>query len=372
MPANLLNIKETDENKAIQNTVNAFREGKLVIVPTETVYGIGALASNSEAVDRLVQLKKRQKGHVLPVAISGSNVLRRYVPDIDPISERLARRCWPGPLTLSLDGSAPESGFRKFSKEVQGWIMPCGRVGIRVPNHPFLIRVLQELDEPIVLTSANYKGNTPVKTGVDAQSELGEGVDLILDDGPAMYGTPSTVLQVTDKKIIIIREGAISRENIKRLTAKIILFVCTGNTCRSPMAEILCCKLLAKNLDCNIADLEENGFLIMSAGLATTPNHRAAPEAKDVMRSYNLSLERHESQPLSSDLLRFADLIFVMGKAHQQAIISASPEAQNRVHLLSTRGKDIDDPLGGNFTIYQNCAQEIENEIANRMDLILQ
>ncbi len=371
MASQILKLKEVDPKTAVKTAVHALLEGKLIVFPTETVYGLGALASNKEAVERLITAKGRRAGHALPLAVSGLKMARRFSPEIDPVSERLARRCWPGPLTLVLNGTSEKSPLQKYPESVRKAIMPNSTIGFRVPGHAEFIQILEELDEPIVLTSANLTGENPATNAEMALDALGNKPDLFLDDGPAQIGSPSTVIEVQGNKINVIREGAISKKNIKRLTAKIILFVCTGNTCRSPMAEVLCSKILAEELHCDLDDLEENGYIVMSAGLATTSSSGATPEARDVMRSCGLSLDEHESQPLSPGLLQFADLIFVMSLSHRRMILSTYPEAVNRVQLLSVDGNDIADPLGGSFDVYKNCARQIEEEIKKRLPLIL-
>ncbi|MDO5565607.1 MAG: L-threonylcarbamoyladenylate synthase [Planctomycetia bacterium] len=372
MSSQILNLgKASRLEEHIQITVNSLREGKLIVFPTETVYGLGALASNEEAISRLISAKGRKAGHALPIAISGLEVLSRYVPVVDVISERLARRCWPGPLTLVLDGASPASELRKLPASVQHAIMPMQQVGFRVPRHDFFLEVLRQIDEPIVLTSANLTGEPPAVTPDMAKVGLGDRPDLFIDDGPAYFKNPSTVVAVSGNRLSVIREGAISRENIKRLTAKIILFVCTGNTCRSPMAEVLCSRILANQFSCGIEELEDNGYVVMSAGVATMGATGASAGAQEAIREFGLSLDQHESQPVCDSLLKFADLIFVMGRAHRDAILSRWPQVADRLFLLDPEGRDIVDPLGGNVDVYRDCAKQINEAILKRIDRII-
>lgn len=357
--------------EVVQRTIEALRGGKLVVFPTETVYGLGALASNEEAIRRLISAKGRKSGHALPIAISGYADLRKYAPNIDPVSERLARRCWPGPMTLVLDGSSPDSTLQKLPEFVRQAIMPLGTAGFRVPNHGVFLEILRRLAEPVVLTSANLSGEPPAVNADEARVGLGDRPDLILDDGTAYFSKPSTVISVSGQRISMIREGAFPKEKIKRMTAKMILFVCTGNTCRSPMAEVLCARLLTRRLHCDLPDLEENGYLLLSAGVATFPGCRASEGACEAAKARGLSLDGHASQPVTEEILRFADHIFVMGRSHRDAINAEWPGHDDRIELLRTDGEDISDPLGGDFTVYNNCAKQIEAEIAKRLDEIL-
>ncbi|MDO4587677.1 MAG: L-threonylcarbamoyladenylate synthase [Planctomycetia bacterium] len=365
----LKEIEQTDE--VVQQTIDALRAGKLVVFPTETVYGLGALASQPQAVERLISSKGRKTGHALPIAISGLDVLTEYVPALDSLSERLARRCWPGPITLVLDGTSESSRLRELSTFVQKAIMPNKTVGIRVPKHSVFLDILKQLNEPIVLTSANLTGEKPATSAEMVADSLGDLADLMLDDGTAQYKTPSTVVEMINNKVNILREGAISKENIKRLTAKIILFVCTGNTCRSPMAELLCSHILAEHLHCSLDELEDNGYLVMSAGVATTAAIQASQGAKEAMKSFGLSLDEHESQPLCDFLIQFADLIYVMGRAHRSAILSKWPEVDSRLFILRPDNVDVSDPLGCDVDVYMQCADQIKKAIEQRINDIL-
>ncbi|MDO5554185.1 MAG: L-threonylcarbamoyladenylate synthase [Planctomycetia bacterium] len=372
MAGEVLHLKESGATPTIiSKTIAALRAGKIVVFPTETVYGLGVLASQEDAIKRLIQGKGRKVGHALPVAIPGLSVLGRYSPNIDPISQRLARRCWPGPLTLVLDSSSEQSELTRLSAYVRKAIMPEGAVGYRVPKHDVFLQILKELDEPLVLTSANLSGEPPAVSADMARVGLADFPDLILDDGPAWFKNPSSVVAVRGNKLSVIREGAISRENLKRLTAKIILFVCTGNTCRSPMAEQICLSVIASELHCDISDLEDNGYVVMSAGVATPGNAGASQGARAAMREYGLSLDQHESQPICESLLRFADAIFVMGKAHRDAILAQYPDTNDRLYLLDPNDGEVTDPLGGDSATYRSCAQQIESAIYKRLNLIL-
>jgi len=368
MTAKIINIRDaTDFDGIISESVACLRQGGLMVLPTETVYGIAALASDESAVKRLIDAKGRREGHALPVAIAGYEALGDYIPAPGVLGLRLARRCWPGPLTLVFDGTATGSQFASYPYFVRKAIMPDGTVGLRVPDCPVTRAILNELGEPIALTSANLSGETPAITAEEVLSHLGDKVDLILDAGESDLKKPSTVIYVEVDTLEILREGAITFDTIEKLTAKIILFVCTGNTCRSPMAEVICEKLLAERLQCSLEDLENRGYLVLSAGVAASPNDGASPMAKEVVCRYGLCLEDHQAQPLTETLLRFADQIFVLARNHREAILSFWPNVDTRLQVLRPDGGDISDPIGGNYDVYERCADEIEAAIAARI-----
>lgn len=363
---------DTELNVAIGKTVDALRNGNLLVLPTETVYGLAARASDETAVRRLVELKGRQKNNPMALAISGVRDLDDFVPDLSELASRLARRCWPGPVSLVLDARQRGSVFYDLPDFVQGVTSKGSSVSFRVPNHAFTLAVLKELGEPVVLTSANRSGKAEACSFDEIVAQLGDGIDLIVDDGPLANPQPSTVLWVDGEKFSILRSGAVREETLHRLAARMILFVCTGNTCRSPMAERICEKLLAERFHCPINELEKHGFVVLSAGLAAGYEMPASPYAIEVMKQQGLGLSDHRSQQLNETHVRFADFILTMTRSHREAILSYWPEADTRLNVLRLDGGDIADPIGGSYEAYEACARQMETEIAKRLNQIFE
>jgi protein-tyrosine phosphatase len=146
---------------------------------------------------------------------------------------------------------------------------------------------------------------------------------------------------------------------LKDLMLTLVLFVCTGNTCRSPMAEALCKKLLADRHACKPEELGQRGFLVYSAGLAAMMGMEASPEAVTVVRDLGGDLSGHHSQPLTADLLAQADHLFTMTQSHLRTLLAFCPEGATQPRLLASDGSDIADPIGGEPEVYRECAGQI-------------
>ncbi len=369
MPPLVIDVRNAEDPRdVVHRAVQTLSEGKIVAFPTETVYGIGARALDPRAVERLIEVKGRADGNPLALAIRGAEELLDYAPNASPLGERLARRCWPGPVTLVVDASHEESVVGRLPASVRQAVSPRNTVGLRVPGHSLVLDVLRMIAGPVALTSANRSGQPDARTAGEIVDAFGDQIELVLDDGPCRYGQPSSVVRVNGNRYEILREGAVPQSTLRRLASMMVLFVCTGNTCRSPMAEGLFRKMAAERLRCAPENLEEHGWTVMSAGVAAMTGGRASQPATAVMQQMGIDIHTHEAHPVTEALMRYADHIFTMTASHRQALVMQWPEAANRTSTLCLDGSDVCDPIGGPVEQYQCCAGQIQGELAKRLD----
>jgi protein-tyrosine phosphatase len=368
MPPLVIDVAYAEDwRDVVHRTVQALAEGGVVALPTETVYGVAAYALDERAVERLLAAKGRRASQPLALAIKSAEEARDYVPNIPPLAQRFARRCWPGPITLVLNDSHPESLVHRLPPRVREAVSPGESVGLRVPGHTLVLDVLRMLAGPLVLSSANRSGQPDAITAQEVLAGLGEELALVLDDGRCRFGQPSSVVRVEGERFEVLRAGVVPEKTLRRLAVVLILLVCTGNTCRSPMAEALCRAMLAERLGCGPEDLEERGYLVASAGIAAMSGGGASPEAIQVLAELGLDLSNHETQPLTETLVRHADVIYAMTRSHREEIVAQYPAAAERTRLLAVDGADITDPLGGPLERYRQCAQQIQGHLRARL-----
>ncbi|MBI4834370.1 MAG: threonylcarbamoyl-AMP synthase [Planctomycetes bacterium] len=333
---------------------DALRKGGLVAFPTETVYGIAVNADMPESVERLRKLKKSPMNRPFTYHISDIDDFYKLAKNPPETAERLARAFWPGPLTLVLDDDSDKT------------------IGIRFPSHPVARDLIRFCGVPVIAPSANLAGQPPPKEAKPVIDSFGSKLDIIIDSGPAFYGVSSTVIKVTqDNKWEIIRGGSIAKEDLQPVLTKIIMFVCTGNTCRSPMAEGLFRKMLSGKLGVAEPELERKGYKILSAGIAAGYGISASEKAVTVLKEYGADILQHRSQPVTLDLLNGASYIYVMTREHFKALVAWKPAAAEKIFMLDPSGEDISDPIGGGLEEYRQAAFKIKNGLENVLNKII-
>jgi L-threonylcarbamoyladenylate synthase len=192
-------------NADIARAVAVLRRGGLVAFPTETVYGLGADASNVDALARLYAVKARPPDHPVIVHVAAPELLDEWAADVPAAARTLADALWPGPLTIVVRRAA------RVPDAVTGG---GDTVGVRVPDQPVALALLHAFGGGIAAPSANRFGRVSPTTAEDVRTDLGDDVDVVLDDGPCAVGVESTIVDCTRIDPVVLRPGGIPRERI--------------------------------------------------------------------------------------------------------------------------------------------------------------
>jgi L-threonylcarbamoyladenylate synthase len=207
MTARLISIADHPD-EALRAAVAELLRRQPVAIPTETVYGLAADATEPEAITRIYEVKGRPRFNPLICHMADIAMARQHAV-FDPLSERLAEAFWPGPLTLILP-LRPESGIHDLATA------GLDSVGIRIPRG-FAREVIRALGRPLAAPSANTSGAISPTTAAHVAEDLGERIGLVLDGGPAPVGVESTIVKVEDGTVRLLRPGGIAAEEIERV-----------------------------------------------------------------------------------------------------------------------------------------------------------
>lgn len=193
----------SDSSSSISHAVDVLKRGGVVAFPTDTVYGLGALASLEESIDRLYNIKGREHTKAIAVLIANTDQIAEIVAEPGEPIYKLARRFWPGPLTMVLPRNS----------DLPTRLAPNETIGVRIPDHPVALKLL-EAAGPLGVTSANLSGGENACTADDVLEQLSGRVHLVLDGGETPGGVPSTVVDLTGSLPKILRSGPIGEGEI--------------------------------------------------------------------------------------------------------------------------------------------------------------
>ncbi len=335
-------IKIEKALESLSRIIDILEKGGIVALPTDTVYGLAVDGTNPDAVKNLFSVKQRQDKPF--TFFMPRKEIKKYAV---VVKRKIIDFFVPGPLTVVM---RTRSGISlPFIED---------RIGIRIPQHNFVKQLLNTFEKPLAVTSANISGAPTLTSPYDIVEHFTQ-VRLVVDDG-VLYSPPSTVLDITTTPPAVMRKGLVPVLGIERVYGRQVrlrgslkfhvLFVCSGNTCRSPMAEGIFRTLI-----------ERKYYEVKSAGTIAMGGLPAAHYAKQVVKEYGGSIHHHQTTSLEKELVDWADLILVMEYKHYETVLEVSRDAVVKTFLLreykhKTKYNEVPDPVGRDLAAYRYAA----------------
>jgi len=358
--------KNIDTGK-IAKAAKLIDSGGLVAFPTETVYGI-ACRVKTDSLQRLNNIKERTVEKYYTLHIGAKSEVEKYVPTLGLRAKKLIERTWPGPVTIvfELSNGDIEKQKGKLESEVFENLYKDNSIGIRCCDNAVASALLLQTKNPVIAPSANPAGKPAAVEANQVIENLAGRIDMVLDGGPCKYKKSSSVVKAGKMGLEILRPGVVCEADLRKMAEVRFMFVCTGNTCRSPMAEGMFEKKLAEKLECDVDYLEKIGYKTVSAGTMGMVGAPASVEAVAACAERKVDISGHVSRALSRKLVEQSDLIFAMSAAHRERVIDFEPGAAEKCILL-VEGSDVPDPIGQSRQVYDECAVIIEQAIIKRI-----
>jgi tRNA threonylcarbamoyl adenosine modification protein (Sua5/YciO/YrdC/YwlC family) len=354
----------------LEKAAEILKNGGLVVIPTETVYGIAARGDDA-GLQALNDIKGQKPSEFHSLHISHADHLERYVPSPDMRTAKLVHNFWPGPVTLvfNLDENQVKKSIKKLGQRWQG-VYNGNAIGVRCPDNGIASRILELAGVPVIATSASLPGKAAATDFQQAFEMFNTKVPLMINDGQCQEAGDSTIVRISKGNVDILREGAVSGDDINDISTVNILFVCSTNTCCSPIAAGICRRLLCRRLGCEADMLKMFGYNVSSAGVMSPIKKPLRPEAVRLADRLGLNLSDHISTPLLPRDILCSDLILTMQEDQKRRITDFYPQIEDRCKLLAG-DYDICDPSEGGEEVYAKFADVVESAINERIGELL-